>query len=797
MSTFDIVLDGWGYMLDESDPSPYQLQCQDDALEKTSIDTQLEQNKLDTLYWGVNRSWHEGQGQTRLDVPPRFQIDPSTASSPYKHLRSKGVDITTRGQLTLLPKCATYLSPTNQDPIPQKMTATDSFVYLAAGINNIWRWSSPDTSDLIQSIASGSTTQAIQDLENDGGIVYAACGTDGITRSPAPTNAQINSMDALTNWTVTGGTHALSTTLKKEGTGSIGLTVAAAGTGTETLTFGSAQNYSAIDQFSIWLYTTHVPAVGQSNLVRLTMTTSGGNFFYRDVTVYTGLWVQDISTRPGMWTTTGSPNWNSIASFSVAFTNSSGVSVVLNMDDLRSVSTQAFAAWGTWDARVLGWCNDQLFAAGVKTGTQWRVFKAAAGTGGSELYVLPDGWAVSNIVSLNGLVYFSAYRGGKGVIYVYDGTNPTLTVACPTDALGNGTIPLCLVPFSGAGMLIGCRRLTTTPSAGLGVLYRGFPDAAGAIRVERLGIIGVDDGRDYGIRCGGAFGDFAHFGWNYGDEPPGENFLVSQVKRSGLGVYWPETGGWGRSFLTDVTAGDVSGIVEDMVIFKGLRIFSVGGKGVHTQMQNYSTFDFRELEGGVVSSLIDINVSADKVWLAEESYYSNPAAIASPVAHAYSLDGTTWLNDSSAGNVATIRLRTSFATLALKTPSIYARTRLITTSGAKSPILYSTGIGGYPATKPLPIHALMIRAYPSAERLDISRTHARHDGWVVLGRLITLWQNQSIVDYQPPWAFADPSQGAAGISYKVRVAQVQATKGWNATSDATGGVASVQLKVVP
>src|SRR4051794_22431803 len=95
VSTFDVVIDGFGYILDETDPSPFQLACQDDVIEKTSIDTQLEQNKLDTLAWGINRSWHEGQGQTRLDVPPRFQIDPSTASSPYKHLRSKGVDITT------------------------------------------------------------------------------------------------------------------------------------------------------------------------------------------------------------------------------------------------------------------------------------------------------------------------------------------------------------------------------------------------------------------------------------------------------------------------------------------------------------------------------------------------------------------------------------------------------------------------------------------------------------------------------------------------------------------------------
>jgi hypothetical protein len=235
----------------------------------------------------------------------------------------------------------------------------------------------------------------------------------------------------------------------------------------------------------------------------------------------------------------------------------------------------------------------------------------------------------------------------------------------------------------------------------------------------------------------------------------------------------------------------VSGIVEDAAVFKGRRIFTVGGVGVYVEQATY------EPEGGVQTSLIDVNVSADKGWLTEESYYSATEAITSPVSHAYSLDGTTWLNDTGGGGAgSSVRVRTSFASLALKTPSIYGRVRLTTTSGTVTPVLFSTGIGGYPATKPLPIHILMIRAYPSAERLDISRTHQRHDGWAVLGRLVTLWQNMSIVDYQPPWAFADPTQ-PNGISYKVRVAQVQATKGWNATGDATGGIVSVQLKVVP
>jgi hypothetical protein len=237
------------------------------------------------------------------------------------------------------------------------------------------------------------------------------------------------------------------------------------------------------------------------------------------------------------------------------------------------------------------------------------------------------------------------------------------------------------------------------------------------------------------------------------------------------------------------TGANVSGIVEDAGVFKGRRFFTVGGVGVYVEQSTY------EPEGGVVSSLIDVNVSADKVWLAEESYYSATEAIATPVAHAYSLDGTTWLNDTGGGGTGSpVRMRTSFKTLGIKTPSIYARTRLLTTSGTVTPILYQTGIGGYPATKPLPIYVLSLRAAPSQEYLDGSRTHQMGDGWAALNRLLTLQQAQSIVEFQPPYAFSDP---ANPVSVYVRVSDVQADKGWNSLGSATGGIIDVKLKTVP
>jgi hypothetical protein len=788
--SYDVALDGTGYLLDSDQESPFQVQAPDDALERTNLDPQLEQNVLDTLYWGRNRSWHEGQGQTRLDVPPRFQIDPTTASSPYKHLRSKGVDITTKGQLTLLHKTSLALALTNQDPAPQKIGVTDSYAYVAAGQPNLKRFSALDASDVVTLASGTSSAQEVRDMASDGSTLYVALGPDGITRSVVPGTAQLDAMDSLSTWTFSGGTGdtlTVDTATKKEGTGSLLITVndGTQRTWTATKTFGSSQNLAS-QQFTLWLDSSAPASVGIA--VEMRFQTSGGNYFTRMLPVpVSGVWLQTVSNRLTDFTPVGSPSWTNINSFILIWTSPvSAGGGKFRFDDLEAVTANAFGSWGTWDARVLGWCNDQLFAAGVKSGTQWRFYKTASGTGGAEVYVLPDGWTVTSIRALGGLVYFSAYRGGKGVVYVYDGQNSP-TVACPFEAIGNGTIPLSLVPFAGAGMLIGCRRLTATPSGGLGVWYRGFPDAAGALRIERLAVLGVDDGRDYGIRCGISYGDFAYGGWNYGDEPPGENFLVDTTKRSGLGIYWPETGGYGRSYLTP-TGSAVSGIVEDCSVFKGRRMFSIGGVGLFIEQ---STF---EAEGGVVTSLIDVNVSADKVWLAEESYYANPEAVPSPVAHAYSLDATTWLNDTVAANPATVRMRTSFKTLGLKTPALYGRTRLLSVGGVITPILYQSGIGGYPATKPLPVYVLSIRAFPSSETLDGARVHLMGDGWAALNRLLTLQQNQTIVEFQPPWSFSDP---ANPVSYWVRVSDIQAAKGWNSLGAPAGGIVDVKLHTVP
>ena len=780
-------------MLDETQESPLQLLAADDLLGRTSIDTQLEMNKLDDLYWGANRSWHEGQGQTRLDVPPRFQIDPSTASSPYKHLRSKGVDITIRGQLTLLHATAKVLALTNQDPNPEKIAVTDSYAYVISGPQTVQRFSNVTASDAASQNLNAASTGVAVDLATDGGIAYAALGIDGINRVLPAAFTQQDSADSATGWAATNGTLTLDTTDKKEGTGSIKVISGASSPMTVRKTFAAAKDFSGVDNFYYWA---KLENTASGFGVGLRAETDTSNYFQASVGqsfIQGGAgWIRFLIPRTASFVTTvGTPSWTNINSFALIITALPN-GTIFHIDDLDTQVFGNWATWGTWDARALGWVNDRLYAAGVKSGTQWRFYEAASGTGGAERYVLPDGWVVTDICGLSGLVYFAAYRGGKGVVYSYDGSSTNAPqIACQVDAIGNGTIPLSLTPFSGAGILIGCRRLTSSLSAGLGVVYRGFPDAAGALRLERVALLGADDGSDYGVRCGLSYGDYSYFGWSFADSEPGANFLVDQTKRTGLGIYWPETGAYGRSYQTP-TGTAVNAIVEDIAVFKGRRMFTVGGMGVFLEQTTY------EPEGGVVSSLIDVNVAADKVWLAEESYYMATEAIPSPVAHAYSLDGTTWSNDTGGGGAgSSVRIRTSFNALGLKTPSIYARTRLLTVSGTVTPALYQTGIGGYPAVKPLPTFVLALRAYPASEQLDIARSRLPDAGYAALAKLLGLWTNQTIIDFQPPWAFSDQTTLPAGISYRVRVSDLQIDKGWFSNAEQGGGLVTCKLKVVP
>lgn len=760
----DFAIDGVGYMLEPDSEALFGVPAwstdgPDIGVERQSLSDELSDNKLDALAWASNRSWHEGAGQKRHDQPE--------FSSPNRYLDSEGVDITEKGQLTLLPACSLALALTNTDPTaPQKLTATDSYVFVATAQPNLRRFSALDASD-VATISTGTESGiSTYDLASDGSLVYVALAGDGTHRYGAATTTQREAFDATTGFTLSGGaaTHTADTATYKEGTASLSITATAASSTTvDTKSLaGGPLNFSAVDQFKIWV------RYDGANVLALKyrLLTSAGNYFERTFS-FAGLglfqggdFVEDVASRTTDFTSTGSPNWASIASIAIVITYGSGTSHTIAVDDFRTVTTAAGAHYCDWDARVLGWAKDRLYAAGVSSGTTWRFYEVVSGTPTSSIYTFPDGWEVTDIQELQGFVYIAAKRGRRGVVYAYDGTNaPFAAVPMPP-----GEQVLSLFPFLGAGLLIGGRRLTSVSSGGIGVVYRAFPTASGALNMERVLTIGSDDGKDYGVRTCTAYGDWAYFGYSYADSGA-----------AGLGLYIPETGGWSRGL-----EGTVSKIVVDSVVFKGRRIFTLDGSGVWVEGSAVVA------SGYVVSSLIDLNVSADKVWLQQESTFASLVS-GQTVTHEYSTDGgTTWSGSTTDSTAGDKRLRTYRG---FKSQSVHLRTTL-GTNGA-SPTLYSTGIGGWAATKPFTIHRLVVRAYPDETQRTGVSLDGRDRGWGVYNALEALRVASLPVQFQAPdWP-------ASATTLNVRVTGVKRVGDWGYLGrEGQGGCVLLELKEV-
>lgn len=764
LAGFDLAIDGVGYMLEENAVAltgfpPYSTDSPDLGVERQSLTDELSDNKLDQLVWATNRSWHEGAGQKRHDQP--------SFSSPNRYLESVGVDITEKGQATLLPAVTKVVSLTNVDPTaPQKLTATDSHIWVAAGQPNLRRFAALDASDVATISTATETSKDALDLASDGTLVYIALGSDGVHRYGTPTTTTREAFDSTTGFTGSGDftSHSVDTSNKKEGTGSYvqnsNRTVGVDAVSTKTLS-GAPLNLSSVDQLKIWAANGDITR--NAGAFEYRMITSAGNYFRRVVPVpndQTGAWYEDTANRTSDFTTVGSPSWATINSVEVRHQPTTAAESGTAMwDDLRTVTLSGAAHYGDWDARTLGWAKDRLYAAGISSGTIWRFYEVVSGTPTSAIYVFPDGWEVTDIAELQGYVYIATRKGRRGAVYAYDGSNAPF-VALP---LPPGEQATALFPFLGAGLLVGARRVTASSGGGIGVVYRAFPTASGHLNAERIVTIGTDDGKDYGVRTCTAYGDWAYFGWSF-----------AGTSSAGLGVYIPETGGYARNL-----EGTVSKAVIDSVVFKGRRIFTLDGNGVWVEGTTSLTTGF------VTSSLIDLNVAADKVWLTQESTFA-PLVAGQTLAHSYSTDGgTTFTGSTTDSTAGDTRLRTFRG---FKSQSVHVRTTL-GTNGA-SPTLYSTGMGGWPAVKPFTIHKLVIRAYPDEQRRTGATLDGQDRGWQVYNTLSALWSAALPVQFQPP----DQAAGAATVN--VRVSGVRRVGQWSVTGREQGGLVYCELKEV-
>lgn len=153
---------------------PYQYQAPDVFIERTNESEDLAENKLDSAFYGSNRSWHKGAGQKRLHVPK--------VSDPYAYLNSKGVDISTQGQLTLLHSTSLIDANSYTTQLQKLIVANDQLFMVGTTAGNLRK--------IIATSGAGSTTIAsgvtgdITGLATDGVDVYS-CDGDKVGKSAA------------------------------------------------------------------------------------------------------------------------------------------------------------------------------------------------------------------------------------------------------------------------------------------------------------------------------------------------------------------------------------------------------------------------------------------------------------------------------------------------------------------------------------------------------------------------------------------------------------------------------------
>lgn len=425
------------------------------------------------------------------------------------------------------------------------------------------------------------------------------------------------------------------------------------------------------------------------------------------------------------------------------------ISPVVYLDDFRSVITGAFSHFSDHDARVLEFAKDRLFGAGLKSGstTQWEFFEVGSTTtsvvraGASD--GLPDNWAVSDIAELGPYVYFSAYRGSKGAVMAYGvNTDGTAQKAFRAVALPSGDIPISMVPFLGQGMLIGCRRVGST-SGGLGVVYRAFPAASGHLSIEEVTVLGtVGDGTDYAPGAVFEQGKHAFFGWN--NSALIQGITADTSGSSGLGVYVPSTGGFSRHLGSTTESGPVEGAG----VFKGRKVFSIGGQGVYVEQATYRA------SGAISGSIMDWNIDAPKVLLQEEVGYQ-PLPAGTEVEIAYTTDGgVTWtsLGTDSTDDSTVIQKAISTPDETISAGTVRYRVSLATTTNTNTPTLKKAGIGALYGQKPRYMHRIVLKAY---DRMEL-KNGAPHPtapvklSYTIENALKTLRDNQTIVAYQDP-----------------------------------------------
>lgn len=186
---FHVALNGRGYMLDlESD----LFRHVSIPVTRTQADTSSTPGESslsrDAAWRATQETWHKGAGQVQWD---RADSDPARFRS------SKGIDVWTKWQFSLLP--ATDQKRVSADTV-LNLAVAGSYLYLSDG-QQVYRTQditvdSPTWTSSV--IHNGEAATTVESITSDGFTVYAALGTNGIhtTERGAATSTHYSALQA-------------------------------------------------------------------------------------------------------------------------------------------------------------------------------------------------------------------------------------------------------------------------------------------------------------------------------------------------------------------------------------------------------------------------------------------------------------------------------------------------------------------------------------------------------------------------------------------------------------------------
>lgn len=189
---YDVALDGIGMQL-EPDPGIFNLKtydyvADDLGVERTDTSIELTENKLDALFWGSSRSFHLGAGQKRFNVP--------RASDPSAFLSSKGIDISEKGQATLLKATVRLAAQNTFTAELQRLAVAGDKLYVVTAQPNLTQHSSVITAVTTPVSTGTETSKEVKDLASDGTTCYIALSTDGIHTTTGSTGVHYSDVAA-------------------------------------------------------------------------------------------------------------------------------------------------------------------------------------------------------------------------------------------------------------------------------------------------------------------------------------------------------------------------------------------------------------------------------------------------------------------------------------------------------------------------------------------------------------------------------------------------------------------------